>query len=83
LSNNDNKYRTPAKFTARELLVEVAGVDHAQHTVVAWREPESMRPPRGALHMRCSCGALCSTLATDENIAALQNVALILKKEVA
>jgi hypothetical protein len=58
-----------APMTARELLVSVAGMEHADHTVM--RKEKRI----GVLAMWCSCGAYCTTLNTEANRLALRNVA--------
>jgi protein tyrosine phosphatase (PTP) superfamily phosphohydrolase (DUF442 family) len=75
--SKDKMQRTAAKFTARELLVEVAGQEHADHTVVE----RKMSRPKQPLVFKCSCGARCSTVFTEDREAALQNVAKIMKDE--
>ena len=67
---SDKLIRKPSPMTARELLVEVAGKDHALHSVVA----KLADAPKGRLTFRCSCGTLCYALASEENVLALQNV---------
>lgn len=60
--------RTPAKMTARELLVSVAGPEHDLHSVVG-KNKTGMK-----LSFKCSCGAQCDILAAEEAVRALQNV---------
>lgn len=55
--------------TARDLLIAVAGNDHALHTVV-----QRTHPYRGLLSIVCSCGTTFETVATRENTDALRNV---------
>ena len=52
--------------TARELLVDVAGDDHALHTVM-----ERTLAVRGAIKFICSCGVVCEVAATEANVKAL------------
>jgi hypothetical protein len=59
----------PSPITARELLVSVAGEEHAEHTVM--RKEKRI----GVLAMWCSCGAYCTMLNTEANRLALRNVA--------
>jgi hypothetical protein len=70
MSVSDKIVHKPSRMTARELLVEVAGLDHALHSVVG-RIPD---PPRGRLAFRCSCGTVCFAPVSEENKLALQNV---------
>jgi len=59
----------PSPRTSRELLVEVAGEEHVDHTVVVKRRGE-----RGGIAFDCSCGALCVVPDTAENRLCLRNV---------
>jgi hypothetical protein len=55
--------------TARELLVYVAGEDHAYHSVVSRK-----KAAKAIIEFRCSCGSKCQVAATLENLAALRNI---------
>lgn len=60
------------KMTSRELLVDVAGEDHALHTVIARTGARN-----GSIEFACSCGVRCSVIATKENELSLRNVPLV------
>lgn len=63
------RVHVPSPMTARELLVSVAGDDHAEHTVMR-KEPRV-----GFLAFWCSCGSECLALNSEANRLALRNVA--------
>jgi hypothetical protein len=58
-------------MTARELLVTVAGEDHATHTVV--RTEKGL----GMLRLCCSCGDDAFVLDIEVHRMALRNVAAV------
>lgn len=60
--------------TARELLVYVAGEDHALHSVIGKKKPFG-----GEIRFVCSCGQPFEVAATDANLAALRNVVELVK----
>lgn len=67
----------PGRMTARELLVYVAGEDHALHSV-ATREPLE----RGQVGFTCSCGASFRVSALKKYLDALRNVAQAVRGKV-
>ena len=68
--------RKPSEITARELLVEVAGPEHAIHTVVG-----KFYSDGDWVAIVCSCQALCTTKNTKRAQLALQNVPLYKEDE--
>lgn len=60
---------TASPRTARELLVEVAGSDHQDHTLVRRGKADS-----GAIALWCSCGALLTVPDTAVNRLCTRNV---------
>jgi hypothetical protein len=63
------KIRPALRSTARELLVQVGGDAHQDHTVVA-RE----RASRSVIRFRCSCGSTFGVPVSDGSEDALRNV---------
>jgi hypothetical protein len=67
----------PFKPTARDLLVYVAGNEHAEHTIMSkTRAYRAIAKGSyvGAIKFKCSCGAKCAVLATEPRVQALRNV---------
>jgi hypothetical protein len=56
------------RMTAREVLVDVAGSEHQDHTVVSRAHPVD-----GAVKFKCSCGIICEVQVTTY-FASLENV---------
>lgn len=72
MSIKDRPPHTPSKITARELLVDVLGVEHALHSV-AYKDVTKKRAP---IIFHCTCGGLASMPYSDVADRALANVPL-------
>lgn len=72
--NTNPKYE-PSRLTARDLLFKLGGEQHAMHSVIA-----KSKSFMGTFKITCVCGEVFEVGASEENVDAVRNVQLVVKK---